>query len=322
MSIFNFSKKPVKKRNKRPQKTLRDILEGALLKEVKGNDELRTRMALKQAGYADLANPKNEKDGELKKQVDDVLAKHAVELIESDPDIRDAMITGKLFDMFGIKQPKVSRRAVNDGDGYIGADGDEVTATIQKYKAMKEEFGGGDGKGSGFIKDILNSEAGVELVKVLGSIMAASRNQPQIHTQRIIAVQQADGTYKEMSEQDFRRLQSPVQPKAIAPSQEQKPPDQPPELPLLLRDVDFTTVEPYLALTPEELVAKIIEESNTGEGVGVFLIGYLPSATFEVIAEKISPFKDHPKAGKYVATLLDRKDWIEKTITLLKEKLR
>lgn len=344
MRLFERTKVKRGRPPKKP-KTLKEILASALTKEVNKDPELKRELALREGGYSDLLDKDRETENK-KKEIKKLVTTKALEKIQSDPELAEQFIESEVESILAGGNEGKSRRRRTEPDYFEGEGGTssisqalEEVASLGELKEKLAELGLVDGGGGGFLK-------GLSMKDVLGALpyisTLMSKQGQEVKSVRTYIVQ-VDGKDREVSESEYKQLyeQGKLQPVAalISPKTETEPTGvegtselttaviqsdiTSPELPAFLQNMDFSMIDSWLSQEPEDVVNSLKSEVDSGVEESKLIWGFLTTANYQGIAEKITPYQEHPEVGYLVKMVLsdDGRVWLEKVLTLTKETL-
>jgi len=342
-----------KPKHRKKTKTLKELLSDSLTSAVKKDPDLMRELAFKEGGYSDLLHRDNVVEDQ-KRQIKSYITSQALEKIKSDPELSERFIEDQVENILYDGKPKRSRRELDYDDGYgVGSSISQALEEVESLSELKDKLetlgmGGKDGQGflSGLkLKDIL--EAIPHLSSVMGSRPA------ETISQRIYLVK-VNGSNTEVNENEYRTL---LQQGRLKPLAELEPPEPQPklevsrhvdtspetetrveepeepiseleskeqeylEIPVVLRDIDFSMIGLWLEQEPEDFVAQLKDNVSAEDEESKFIWGILTSVPYEDMIDKISPYSTNPEVGSLVKKVMsiEGKIWMEKVIELVKE---
>ena len=320
-----FSKTKRGRPRKRP-KTLKEILSDALTKEVNRDPELKRELALREGGYTDILGRDKETE-KNKREIKSFIIGEALKKIKEDPELAEQFVESQVDDILSGGKPS-SRRRKGEPE-YYGNEGiSSISQALEEVESLSmlreklQDLGMVDGGGKGFLKGMTMKDV-LDVLPFIAAIMG--KNAPETQPTRTYIVR-INGSDQAISEAEYARLlqEGRLQPIAAleAPKTKKQPPEvtsKIPELPEYIRGTDFTIVEGWMEQEPEEFVTNLKLEVDAEIQESRFIWGFLTTATYDGITEKIIPYREHPEVKHLVERVLSEegKAWIEQVLTLV-----
>jgi len=321
MGLFKKEEPTIIVRKAPKQRTAEDIIKKTYLKTLRNNPELMTKIAMKESGhYEDF---KEETDPVLKqqKEMNRLITEDALLLIKSDQNLRKQYAE------------KVAQKAIDGIDGRQLDKSDRLSPagqliqSLRELKELKEEFGDGNnenaassGWGSAIREMLTQPEVASVLASTLRQIIMPQGNQVVQNIPQVKYVVMVDNKITEVNESQYNELVKigKVKPVGLIESPKEAISKEP-ELPSWASEFNFDKLQEYLELTPEDLANQLKIESEGGKAPQLKVFwDFLMTADFDTLAKIIEPYKNDSKAGKFIQTLLCKKEWVEQVINIVK----
>lgn len=357
MAPFWEQKKP--QRTKRPAKTLKNILQETLVREVNKDPELKKRLAFKAAGYEELLGD-NKEITDARQKIDMVLTSKALEMLSNNDELASAMATEKLADIIGKKNIRhlqgSSQETEEEYDQSDGSPLDAAMDELTKAERFKEALGI---KPKGFMDVIKDPEILVGIMSLLksfvqpGQVPGQSPQSPQ--EQMVMVMVEGKPQLIPVSKCNLMLQQGTIKPVGSVQktdqvesekSQETEPvntndneentieleqPDEPkkigsaPEIDLtnIQNLSDVISLADYIVQsmsgTPEEFVEEMVILKNSGDESAKIAFNFLCNTDADTIFALVTPYKDNVELASYVSKLIDNREWVEQVIELVKK---
>lgn len=333
VKIFGFGKEDKPKRRKsgpRKKVSLAEVCDKTLIRQAQDDKEWALQMALQKEGL--------KVDGPVEKQqkkIDEFITKKALEELESgESELLDDVVREKISTILGSGQKRRGR-----GESEYYEPGSSISQALEEVESLSElreklqELGMVEGGGKGFFKGISMKDILEALPFV--SALTGRGGEPPIRTYLV----RIDGENREVTESQYRQLlqEGKIQPIAALESPKPKAPKEEPveevlteevlaeipELPEFLQGVDFTIIEGWFEQEPEDFVINLKAEVDSELEQSMLAWGFLTTATYEGIVEKVTPYREHPEVGNLVQRVLsdEGKVWLTRVLELVKETL-
>lgn len=340
MGLFGDKKKPLGRRPYR-KPTSEEIEKRETRKEkekarekfydlAKENPELEKQWVSKQMGIEikppDLVEQK-------KREIKSRLYDRALKNIEEHPELAEQYDEQVLSEIIGSSR----KRSGRDDSGYegYGSPLEEVLGEVENLEQLRERLGGKEAKG--MLTDLLNTETFKGIGEALVAKLLAGSGISQAPPQRVFVVQNENGQTIGLTEEEYQRynqkgllrpiaaLESPkpspgAQP---LPEEEQYTAETPtqelsPELPDFISMIDLDQILACMEQSPEDFVAQLEYEIETGAEMYKYIRDILSATTYDNIASTIGPYRDNAQVGYVVQKILENREWMEKSISLIK----
>lgn len=276
--------------------------------EMSKNDPNLKRQLVAQVFNLKLAEPLNPIE-QKKKEIESKIVDQALEKITTSPELTQRFVDSQVEKIIG--EAGISENEEGEFESPL----QQAINQIREAKEFEREFGGGD---KGFIKDLLDSEAGKELAKGLFSILGT-------RVQKVYIVETPEGTL-EMNPLDYQRyLETTQRGQLPGPAAEPVEPKRPPtprppeevqvEPEPVRASLGLSEWLPYLDQEPENFVAALFESANWPAEQSQFIIGILISKTADEILEMLEPFKSNEEYIEVIEKLEEKKAWLEQVVS-------
>lgn len=332
--VFGIGKPKRKGRPLSKPKTLKEILNSAYTKALKSDPELMREIAFKEAGHEDLLHKDRETE-KKKRAIKDYVINAALEQIKADPELSAQFVESQVEEILSNGAPKQpTRRGRRGKDEYEYGSSSPLSSALEglesigELKAKLVELGlvkedDGNSSGGGFLK-------GMTLKDIMGALPAIQTllgNGGNPKTVKVYVVP-INGRLVEVNESQYidmvrsGQVQLPsTKPAQIesskteqtktelagtdlkAPATPALPDSSVCELPTFLQNINFEAVETWLDQKPEDFVTNLKADSK-GQDEAKFVWGFLTTATYDGIVEKITPYRTHPKVSALVEKVL------------------
>ncbi len=330
------TKKPYHRREPETPKEKQDKVEkkvawSSFVKQMKDDPELEKQFVLSKMGIeVKPKDPAEQKRQELRATLID----EACKLIGEDEELRREYAETMIEEVIGETKGKGKRRGEPE---YYGEPGSSISQALEDVESLSDlreklaELGMIEGGGGGFFKGMGMKDL-LAALPFIAQIMGKGEAPVAEQSLRTYLVR-IDGQNQEVPELQYRKLlqEGKIQPVAVLEYPKPEAPKVPveevsteiPELPDFLQGIDFTVVEGWFEQEPEDFVINLKAEVDAELEESRLAYGFLTTATYEGIVEKITPFRTHPKVGNLVERVLSEKgkQWLIRVLELVKETL-
>ena len=297
-------KKP--KQNPPKKTTLDQALEKRIIEHAVEDPSWALKAAAKRFNLAiDEEDPVAAKKKEIKLK----LAEEGLNRILSDPELRKRYSQMQLDEIMGESEGEELGLP-------SGSTLEDVLGQLDTIDEIRERLGGKEGS-RGWLKEILDSEAGKEMGVSLVQLLLGRQA-----GQRPVYVVETPGGLVRMDETQFQKYLQDKQQVKLAPPPEVKSieeiPEPPPPAAIGAPSLNIKEWIEYLERSPEEFVQNLITKANAGDENATFALSILKTKTADEIIEALQPFKTG-EAGEAISIIEGNKWWLEAVINLLKE---
>lgn len=240
-----------------------------------------------------------------KREIDTRITEEALKIIDSDPELKEQFAQQKVWEIIGESRPRRSKGTPE----YTGSS--SVEEIIDGYKTLEQEFGGKEGGG---LKEFLNKEFGVELLKTIQALTGKPVSEPTV-------IVQIDNEVREITKTEYQQLlqQGRIKPVGILEAPKAEAPKIPEEITSF---IDLKQLSEMLSLSPQEFVDTLKYSVQQEDERSKFLWGFLSNTEVDVVVKLLSPYVSNKEVGESVKKLIsdDGKKWLTEVISLIKEK--
>ena len=345
MKLFSKSKKTYHKRTSidpavKQERAEKKVVWDKFIEQMKKDPELERQFILKKMGIeAKPPDPTDKKRQEIRSKLVD----EAFDMIGEDDDLRRQYAENVITEVIGEGKPR-KRRGEPE---YYGEPGSSISQALEEVQSLSElreklqDLGMVEGGGKGFFKGMGMKDV-LEALPYISALMGKGELPQETGKPSRTYVVPVNGQYQELSENEYRKLvkdgklqleqpREPAQSEPTLTSPVQVGPDQAqpiqskekevPELPEFLQGTDFTIVEGWLEQEPEYFVINLKAEVDSGVEESRLAWGFLTTADYKGLVEKITPYRQHPDVGALVQRVLsdEGKLWLERVLELVKE---
>ena len=304
----------VRKQKQKPQKkeTIDTVFEQALLGHAKDNPAWALKAAAKKFHFdIEEEDPIAAKKKEIKLK----LAEEGLKRIMENPELRERYTQIQLDEMVGESGGE------DLGGLAAGSTLEDVLGQLDTIDEIRERLGGKEG-GRGWLKEILDSEAGkemgVSLVQLLLGRQAGQRPVYVVETPGGLVRMDEAQFNKYLQDKEQVKLPSPAKIIAELPTELPAEPLVPSPTPPGAPSLNIKEWIEYLERSPEEFVQNLMTKVNAGDENATFALNILKTKTADEIIEALQPFKTG-EAGEAISIIEGNKWWLEAVIELLKE---
>lgn len=280
-----------------------------------------------------------------KRELDNILAREAVEILKTDPALKQQFARSKLEAIVGQLNNTNHDDDDEGGYGYPRNPITEMMDNLDALEALQERMG--KNKPQGALGGLITPEVLIAGLNMLNNYLGGGKQLPA--SEPLIACQQ-NGKIIQLPKSQFDQLNAKglVQPVGVlsAPvSQNQPvPPPEPthqnrtavppPAMPVqkatppppmaetsLTTEVDIPSLLGMVNLEPEEFMEHFIEDYQSGMKYTEIIMNNIDTLTPDSLEMLLNPYRQHPDYGGTVTNLLslEKSDWVADVIYRLRE---
>ena len=309
----------------RKKKTAKEIIESAYVNTLRKNPNLQVKIAMKESGHYEDYKEETDPIALQEREINKEITADAARLIKTDPILRKKYVD------------KVAEKAIaglgNKKNGETLTPAGELIKSLREFRELKDELEDENGDRvapSGWSSALQQMLATPEMAGVLAAIakqILAPGSQLQSQRKYVVTI---DGKLSELDENQYTEYVKLGRAKPVAmiesPKQEKKKEkeavktkaDSENELPDWAKDLPFETLEGYLELTPEDFVTQIKSEISGGNKSLQVFWNFLMTADYDTLVKILEPYKNNSKAGKFIISLLEKREWVNGSIEIIK----
>jgi len=328
MGLFHKDEPIIEVVKPKRKKTAKEIIESAYVNTLKKNPNLQVKIAMKETGhyedYKEETDPTIQQEREINKRV----TEDALRMITTDPNLRKQYAE------------KVAERAIQGigekKNGSALTPAGQLIQSLREFRELKDELEGEGGTpvpsgwAAAFQQMLAQPEVATMLAAAIKQIILPAGQGAIIQPQRKYVVM-VDDKLTELTESEYTEYVKIGRIKPIGLIEQPKKDERKdakevkatkpvnPELPEWAKDLPFETLEGYLELEPEEFVTQIKKEINSGENPNLQVFwNFLLTADYDTLVKVLEPYKKHVKAGKFIQSLIEKQEWVNSSIEIIK----
>lgn len=270
-------------------------------------------------------------DKKAKQEIKSLITSEALKAIKEDPELKAEFARQQITEIMGESaSPRHDYYGRTEEFGNPVSSISQALEQIDDINELKEKLGSGSGNGKGFLSALADPEVVKMILALLVGRVGSTKTTESSESSYVVRI---DGQTTQVSRAQFDQFlkENRVTPIAeIGPAKPAEVVKDPTEqvaipsvveLPIFLKDTDFTVISGWFDTEPDDFVENMKAEVTAGADEAKLIWGFLTTATYDGIVEHVMPYKSNPKVSELVEKVLSEegKVWVEKVLELVKE---